>query len=381
MPTSADHNSISVREVRKVYGGFEALSSISFEAARGSTVALLGPSGCGKTTMLRCIAGLEEAEAGAISIGGRVVFDSKRRINLKPEQRDLGVVFQSYAIWPHMTVAENVGFPLKLRRVPPAERTKRVERILEIVGLGQWRDSPSTQLSGGQQQRVALARAVVHEPRLVLFDEPLSNLDAQLREQMRLELKVLQERLGFTAVYVTHDQIEAVALAKQIVIMNRGRVEAVGAPEDIFERPPTVFVAKFLGLNMLEGVVTSIAPGDGGALTAELTLGGGERIRGLVMGGQSLQAGGRALACFRRESTRLGTGQGAKDAGDSVFGAAIKAKSYLGLHHEFLLAVDNAQIRAIGSASCAESDSVRVSIRPHECFIFAQPGHADAPRV
>ncbi|MCC7039977.1 MAG: ABC transporter ATP-binding protein [Burkholderiales bacterium] len=374
---SSNLEAVLVKDVRKSFGNFEALKSISFEVERGSTVALLGPSGCGKTTMLRCIAGLEEAEEGTISISGRTVFDSKQRINLRPEQRDLGVVFQSYAIWPHMSVAENVGFPLKLRGVGRRELEGRIDRVLDIVGLREWRDAPSTRLSGGQQQRVALARAVIHEPQLVLFDEPLSNLDAQLREQMRLELKVLQERLQFTAIYVTHDQIEAVALARKIVIMNHGRIEAIGPPEQIFERPPTSFVARFLGFNVVEGVVSRIEPlGNAGTATisVDLAFGTDRLIRGMAPSGSSLRIGSRAIACFRREHTQLSQPEGTVDADGSVFEAIVNATSYIGLHHEFLLTVDGIELRAFGSAPSAHSRSVRAFVRLRDCFIFAQPG-------
>ena len=230
---------VKVRDLRKRFGDLAAVDGVSFEVGEGHTLALLGPSGCGKTTILRSIAGLETPEHGSIEIGGRAVFDGASRTNLLPEERELGIVFQSYAVWPHMSVADNVGFPLRVRGVAKAERAARVDRILEIVGLSAARDKPAPELSGGQQQRVALARALVHEPRLVLFDEPLSNLDAQLRDQMRLELKVLQDRLRFTAIYVTHDQAEAFALAELVVVMNRGRIETIGSPREVFRRPRT----------------------------------------------------------------------------------------------------------------------------------------------
>ncbi len=219
MQMSTDQKSepfVSIRNLTKRFGDLVAVDDVSLSVGEGHTLALLGPSGCGKTTILRCIAGLETPDRGHISIAGRVAFDAATGVDLKPEQRELGVVFQSYAVWPHMTVEQNVGFPLKVRKRPMSEQRDRVARILEVVGLAAWHDKPATQLSGGQQQRVALARALVYEPRLVLFDEPMSNLDAQLRDQMRIELKVLQDRLGFTAIYVTHDQAEAFALAENV---------------------------------------------------------------------------------------------------------------------------------------------------------------------
>src|ERR1019366_3477572 len=200
---------VRVTAIRKAFGAVQALQGVDFDVPLGRTVSLLGPSGCGKTTMLRSIAGLETPNGGCISIGDSVVFDSEHMINLPSENRQIGMVFQSYAVWPHMTVGQNVGFPLKIRRISAREIETRVGDVLKMVGLDGYAERPSTNLSGGQQQRVALARAIVHEPRLVLFDEPLSNLDAKLREQMRTELKLLQDRLGFTAIYVTHDQQEA----------------------------------------------------------------------------------------------------------------------------------------------------------------------------
>jgi len=213
----------------------------------------LGPSGCGKTTILRCLAGLETPDAGVVEIGGKRVFDKANGIDLMPEQRELGIVFQSYAVWPHMTVAENVAFPLKVRGMPTAERMARASKMLETVGLAGLESRSATLVSGGQQQRIALARALIHEPRLVLFDEALSNLDAQLREHMRMELRILQERLGFTAIYVTHDQSEAFGLADTVVLMNAGKIETTGPAREVFQRPSTAFAARFFGMNVLAG--------------------------------------------------------------------------------------------------------------------------------
>src|SRR6266545_5579349 len=215
---------VRVKGVRKSFDGVAALQGIDFDVPLGSTVSLLGPSGCGKTTMLRSIAGLETPDAGRITIGDQVVFDAASAIDVASEKRQIGMVFQSYAVWPHMTVGQNVGFPLKVKRATDIQ--ERVQKVLDLVGLTGLADRPATNLSGGQQQRVALARAIVHEPRLVLLDEPLSNLDAKLRHQMRTELRVLQNRLGFTAIYVTHDQQEALALSDIVIVMNHGRIEA-----------------------------------------------------------------------------------------------------------------------------------------------------------
>ena len=224
-----------------------AVDSVSLEVFKGESVTLLGPSGCGKTTTLRMIAGLERADSGTISIGRNIVFDARTRIDLPPERRNAGMVFQSYAIWPHMSVAENVAFPLHARRIAAADVRVRVNRALETVGLAGFGERPATRLSGGQQQRVAFARALVHEPEVLLLDEPLSNLDVKLREQMQIELKSLQTQQGWTVINVTHDQTEALGISDRIFILNRGRIEQGGAPRELYERPRTKFVRDFLG--------------------------------------------------------------------------------------------------------------------------------------
>jgi len=238
---------LKLAHLTKRFGGFPAVSDLSIDVARGEALTLLGPSGCGKTTTLRMIAGLESADEGTIDLDGKPLFDAARGIDLTPERRGMGMVFQSYAIWPNMTVAGNVAFPLKVRRLPQAEIRTRVSRALEMVGLAGLEDRRTTTLSGGQQQRVALARALVYEPQILLLDEPLSNLDVKLREQMRVELKLLQSRLGLTLIYVTHDQSEALGLSDRIAMLNGGRIEQIGAPADLYERPRTPFVRDFLG--------------------------------------------------------------------------------------------------------------------------------------
>ena len=243
---------IAIEGLVKRHGGFAAVDGIDLHVAAGELVVLLGPSGCGKTTTLRCIAGLEDATEGAIRIGDEVVSSATRQ--LPPERRSIGMVFQSYALWPHMTVAGNVAFGLKLRRVAAEAVRARVAEALELVGMARFAGRNAGELSGGQQQRVALARAVVLEPRILLFDEPLSNLDAKMRERMRVEIRELQKRLGITAVYVTHDQQEAMVIADRIVLMREGRIEQVGAPRDIYRRPASRFAADFIGsANILRG--------------------------------------------------------------------------------------------------------------------------------
>ncbi|MDR7417061.1 MAG: ABC transporter ATP-binding protein [Armatimonadota bacterium] len=243
---------ISLRKVFTFQGQrVRAVDGVTLEAPEGKILTLLGPSGCGKTTVLRCIAGLERPDDGEIRFGEQVVFSRAQGIYLPPERRNIGMVFQSYAIWPHLTVFENVAYPLRVRRLPPGEIRRRVEAALELVGLGGLGDRPAPLLSGGQQQRVALARALVYEPQVLLLDEPLSNLDAKVREQVREELRGLQRKLGITTVYVTHDQVEALSLSDVVAVMREGRVEEVGTPQQLYERPRTRFVAEFVGTTNL----------------------------------------------------------------------------------------------------------------------------------
>src|SRR5579862_911185 len=242
--------SVQIRDVRKSFGTFEVLHGVSVPIEDGAFVVLVGPSGCGKSTLLRMLAGLENITSGTISIGDRVVN------NVQPKERDIAMVFQNYALYPHMTVADNMGFSLKLRGANPDEIKKGVARAAEILALTPLLDRYPRQLSGGQRQRVAMGRAIVRDPQVFLFDEPLSNLDAKLRVAMRTEIKELHQRLKTTSVYVTHDQIEAMTMADQIVVMRDGVVEQRGAPLDLYDHPANLFVAGFIGspaMNFLPG--------------------------------------------------------------------------------------------------------------------------------
>lgn len=260
------------------------LDDVSFTVKQGEVYTLLGPSGCGKTTSLRCVGGLELPDSGRIVLGNRTVFSSAERINISPAHRSIGMVFQSYAIWPHMTVAQNVAYPLEGRGLAAAEIRKRVCNVLELVGLTEMIDRPSPNLSGGQQQRVAFARAIVAEPSVLLLDEPLSNLDAKLREQMRGELTALQRRLGHTVLYVTHDQEEALALSQRVALMRAGEIVEEGDPITMYQHPKRPFTAAFLGAaNFLSCELTGKAK-DGecvevttsfGRFTATVRLGNG----------------------------------------------------------------------------------------------------------
>src|SRR5574342_1346353 len=246
--------SVSLRDLSKTFDGSAraALDHLSLEVGHGEFLVLLGPSGCGKTTALRCIAGLEEPTAGDVLIGDRVVT------HVPPAERDVAMVFQNYALYPHLTARENIAFALEMRGVAKADVARRVADTAARLGVTELLDRRPAQLSGGQRQRVALGRAIVRAPKVFLFDEPLSNLDAKLRVQMRTEIKELQQRLKTTSVYVTHDQIEAMTMADKIVVMHDGRVEQIGAPLDLYDRPDNLFVAGFIGspaMNFLPGVL------------------------------------------------------------------------------------------------------------------------------
>src|ERR1700730_8881182 len=351
---------VRVEGLRKLFGELVAVDGVSFTVEVGHTLALLGPSGCGKTTILRCIAGLEAGDAGAIEIAGAAVFDR--------------------------AAGENVGFPLKVRRVPKAEIAARTGRILDMVGLTAAKDKPATALSGGQQQRVALARALVHEPRLVLFDEPMSNLDAQLRARMRMELAVLQERLCFTAIYVTHDQTEAFSLAETVVVMNHGRIETVGDPRSVFARPQTPFVAEFLGLNINRGRVVNALPRREG-FHVEVALAGGFRIWGVQRGGKPASPGASVLACTRKEHIAVakcsdGTALPRPDIvgvpDEQNFIGVTCAASFLGLEEEYVIAIDGIELGAIQPpCGLRAGEPVTVTIRPEEVIVFVAENRGD----
>jgi len=281
-------------------GEVQAVRGVDFEVPEGKFFTLLGPSGCGKTTTLRSVAGLEQIDDGEIEIDGRVVASVVRGVFVRPHQRDIGMVFQSYAIWPHMNVFENVAFPLrqmkKKKKLSRSVLKEKVKRALSLVHLDGLEERPAPQLSGGQQQRLALARAIVREPKVLLLDEPLSNLDAQLRAEMRFELKGLVKRLGITTLYVTHDQLEALTMSDQVAVMHGGKIVQVSSPQDLYRKPSNQFIAGFLGAsNFFTGVVRGVEKGGQGSV---VDIGVGQMLCNLPAG---VKVGGKVVLAVRPE--------------------------------------------------------------------------------
>ncbi len=295
---------VELDRLTKRFGTEVAVREMSLSVEQGEFVTLLGPSGCGKTTTLRCIAGLERPDAGEIRIAGEVVASAERGFHLSPEDRNIGMVFQSYAVWPHMTVFDNVAYGLRVRRLGRREIKERTTKALELVGLAHVADRYATKLSGGQRQRVALARAIVYNPRVVLFDEPLSNLDAKLREQMRVELVRLQHDVGITSIYVTHDQTEALVMSDRVVVMDKGVIQQIGDPQTIYAKPANAFVANFIGVaNLLEGTLLGK---NGDVCELEIPVGQGRPpLRLQAAGGGGATRGRRIILSLRPEDIAL----------------------------------------------------------------------------
>jgi iron(III) transport system ATP-binding protein len=299
---------VVLEKVSRHFGDFAAVSDVDLRVAEGEFVTLLGPSGCGKTTTLRMVAGLEQNTGGRISIDNEIVSDAASRVFVPSERRRLGMVFQSYAIWPHMTVFENVAYPLRVRRRPADEIRDRVMKTLRLVEMESFAERPAPALSGGQQQRVAIARALVFEPKVLLLDEPLSNLDAKLRLQMGDEFRAIQKRLGMTTLYVTHDQSEAMALSDRVVVMDRGRIQQVGAPEEIYRYPANRTVAGFFGTpNLLAANVEACTRVDGGRVRLDVA---GPGWRGRCEAATEVPAGGAVTVMVRPEDIRISSGAG-----------------------------------------------------------------------
>jgi putative spermidine/putrescine transport system ATP-binding protein len=356
---------LTIDRINKRYGDLHILKDISIPIAQGEFVSLLGPSGCGKTTTLRCIAGFERPDSGRILFGERDVTRSL------PEHRDIGMVFQSYALFPHMTVAENLAFGLEVRKVEPAERRRRIGEVLSMVRLEGYEKRFPRELSGGQQQRVALARALVIEPSVLLLDEPLANLDATLRDEMRFFIRDLQRRVGITAIYVTHDQSEAIVMSDKIVVMSAGTISQFGTPRDVYERPASLSVADFIGRsNTLRGNVVA-ALGDGSYRIE--TSGGGIG----ATGPSGLAHGAEVRVMIRPENIRTKNGDdGPVEGGsaDNVLRGAVVSSVYQGSANQLkveLIGGDQVVVDVSGRDAVAAGQRIALSFAADDTWLLA----------
>ena len=370
---SAEGGVLSVKSLHVDYpaegGAVNAVRDVSFDVARGTFFTLLGPSGCGKTTTLRAIAGLERPQRGEIEADGRIVYSSAKSVFLAPNRRNFGMVFQSYAIWPHMNVFANAAFPLQVgrRRLGRKEIEAKTTRVLAAVGLDHLADRAATKLSGGQQQRLALARALAMEPTLLLLDEPLSNLDAKLRERMRFELTRLQRELGVTTIYVTHDQSEALALSHAIAVMNEGRIVQIGSPADIYQRPRDRFVADFIGTTNLFDAAVIAADVQTGRCRVGTPLGA------LHAMGNGLSRDDAVVVSVRPEDVELFDEPPECSDGDNLCRGTVDAKVFLGDYLDFQVKVGERLLlaRAHPSLRAAPGAPVHVRIKADKCIVIS----------
>jgi iron(III) transport system ATP-binding protein len=356
-------------------GVVKAAQDVTFEVPQGKLFTLLGPSGCGKTTTLRSIAGLERPTSGEIDVDGEVVYSSSKGVFIAPNKRNFGMVFQSYAIWPHMNVFENAAFPLDVgkKSFTKAQIKDRVMRVLNAVALDHLADREATKLSGGQQQRLALARALVMEPKLLLLDEPLSNLDAKLREKMRFELKRLQRELQLTTIYVTHDQSEALALSHEIAVMNEGRVVQIGSPRDIYQHPKNMFVADFVGTsNFIDAKVLDV---DAASRTCKVSSKLGDMIVQCDIGTSRDDS---ILIAVRPEDVELSDEPMAADGDSNVCSGTVDAKIFLGEYLDFHVKVGDAMVlaKAHPSVRTPVGDMIHIRMKAEKCVAVHADGHS-----
>ena len=355
---------LQVRNVNKTYNGNQVLHDINFEVHDGEFFTLLGPSGCGKSTTLSSIAGLDRPDNGSITLDDTVFFSGSDNTFVPPEGRNLGMVFQSYALWPHMTIASNLALPLQLRKVPKARRRALIDDALEKVDLLHLRERYPHEMSGGQQQRVALARALVYSPRVLLLDEPLSNLDAKLREQARAWLKALQSEVGITTIYVTHDQEEALAMSDRIAVMAAGRMVQIATPTEIYEQPAAREVAAFVGsCNFLDGTVMQSTAKDA-HVKLEST---GQVVH--ATGRMQVAVGDAVSVAVRPERVRIAAVGSDVTTGVNVVRAQVDTVSYVGARYEYLLSVGDTVISA-DSLKPGYTGEVDLLIDPENMFLY-----------
>ena len=366
VPTDKKEFAVRLSGLTKRFGKITAIENITIDVPQGSFLTLLGPSGSGKTTVLRCIAGVEEPDAGTIEISGKVVFSASARVSLPSEKRNVGMVYQSYALWPHMKVYENVAYPLRVRRTSKSEIEKMVSEVLDELGISEVSGRYPSMISGGQQQRVALARALVYRPSVLLLDEPLSNLDEQLRQSVRDDLKQLQRKIGISTIYVTHDTTEALSLSDKIVLLNKGKVDSEGDPQTMLMHPSTGFTAKFVGgMLVLDGVVDKILK-EAESAVVQTNLG---KIL-CDTDGQATVAGGEVKLCIRPGELSIA----AENDSENVL---------LGIVKGITLAADRKGVRVsfgdqtvlipmprMDSRNPSVGDAIRVKVPPAACYII-----------
>ena len=357
---------IEIRNLFKRYKNVVAVNRINLEVKQGEMLTLLGPSGCGKTTTLRCIAGLERPQEGDIVIDGRSMVAEGF---VAPAKRGIGMVFQNYAVWPHMRVSKNVTYGLKLQKIPKEEIRQKAEQVLDLVGLGGLEDRYPSQLSGGQQQRVALARALVRNPKVMLLDEPLSNLDAKLREKMRFEIKSLVRRMGITSVYVTHDQGEAMVISDRIAVMEAGNVVQLGTAQDIYKRPANRFVADFIGaMNFIPGkVIRTRNDQDKVVVKTEFT----DELLCTAPDSQAAAEGREVYASIRPEDVEISDAP--RPGAGNVFKGTVAHRAYLGNFLYFFVSIGDQMIRVQVShiLKYAEGQEVYLFLNPEKCMVLA----------
>ncbi len=361
-----------VDHLTKNFGKVVAADDVTFSVGKGEMVTLLGPSGCGKSTTLRCVAGLETIDQGQIIMDGEPVSSAKEHISIPPERRDIGMVFQSYAVWPHMTVWGNVAYPLQVHKVRKEEVDSRVRQILSLVGLAEMVDRNVTKLSGGQQQRVVLARAMVHNPRMLLFDEPLSNLDARLRVSMRFEIRHLQQKVGISALYVTHDQTEAMVLSDRVIVMNQGRIEQVGHPLEIYRRPVSAFVASFFGeVNFIEG---EIGPFEKSVDTVPVEVHAHGRTQVLFASPQpGMKAGDPVYVCIRPQDIEVVSESAEIGATPGMMGKVSRIV-HMGSHVEYWVDVGKLELNChcVRDLEAPLGTAVKAVLKPERCICVSR---------